>query len=86
MDEPLQWSLCMTEQLWHAVEGYKLYVHCTYLRTFVMQSRRAAIGMLAGVAAVAAGAAPSQAAYGDSANIFGKITNKSGTAKIHTCT
>eukprot|EP00877_Chromochloris_zofingiensis_P003308 jgi/Chrzof1/12979/Cz07g15040.t1_PSBP[v5.2] len=41
-------------------------------------SRRAAIGMLAGVAAVAAGAAPSQAAYGDSANIFGKITNKSG--------
>jgi hypothetical protein len=41
-------------------------------------SRRAAMGMLAGVAALAAGAAPSQAAYGDAANVFGKITNKSG--------
>jgi hypothetical protein len=36
------------------------------------------MGMLAGVAALAAGAAPSQAAYGDAANVFGKITNKSG--------
>lgn len=34
--------------------------------------------MLAGVAALATGAAPSFAAYGDSANVFGKITNKSG--------
>jgi hypothetical protein len=41
-------------------------------------SRRAAIGMLAGVAALATGAAPSQAAYGDAANVFGKVTNKSG--------
>lgn len=41
-------------------------------------SRRAAMGVLAGVAALAAGAAPSQAAYGDAANVFGKITNKSG--------
>jgi hypothetical protein len=34
--------------------------------------------MLAGVAALASGAAPSFAAYGDSANVFGKVTNKSG--------
>jgi hypothetical protein len=34
--------------------------------------------MLAGVAALATGAAPSFAAYGDSANVFGKVTNKSG--------
>lgn len=36
------------------------------------------MGVLAGVAALAAGAAPSQAAYGDAANVFGKVTNKSG--------
>lgn len=42
------------------------------------QPRRAALGMLAGVAALATGAAPSFAAYGDSANIFGKVTNTSG--------
>eukprot|EP00879_Flechtneria_rotunda_P023381 GHRR01024731.1.p1 GENE.GHRR01024731.1~~GHRR01024731.1.p1 ORF type:complete len:207 (-),score=79.33 GHRR01024731.1:1429-2049(-) len=36
------------------------------------------MGVLAGVAALATGAAPSQAAYGDAANVFGKITNKSG--------
>lgn len=34
--------------------------------------------MLAGAAALATGAAPSFAAYGDSANVFGKVTNKSG--------
>jgi hypothetical protein len=44
----------------------------------LLQSRRAAMGVLAGVAALAAGAAPSQAAYGDAANVFGKVTNKSG--------
>lgn len=42
------------------------------------QTRRATMGVLAGVAALAAGAAPSQAAYGDAANVFGKVTNKSG--------
>lgn len=36
------------------------------------------MGLLAGVATLAAGVAPSQAAYGDAANVFGKITNKSG--------
>jgi hypothetical protein len=41
-------------------------------------SRRATIGMLAGVAALAGVSAPSQAAFGDAANVFGKITNKSG--------
>jgi hypothetical protein len=41
-------------------------------------TRRAAMGMLAGVAAMVAGASPSQAAYGDAANVFGKITNTSG--------
>jgi len=40
-------------------------------------TRRAAMGMLAGVAAMAA-AAPSKAAYGDAANVFGKVTNQSG--------
>jgi hypothetical protein len=49
----------------------------------LLQSRRAAMGMLAGVAALAAGAAPSQAAYGDAANVFGKITNKSGECLRH---
>lgn len=44
----------------------------------MLQSRRAAIGMLAGVAALAGVSAPSQAAFGDAANVFGKITNKSG--------
>jgi len=47
----------------------------------VLQSRRAAMGVLAGVAALAAGAAPSQAAYGDAANVFGRVTNKSGVKK-----
>lgn len=41
------------------------------------------MGVLAGVAALAAGAAPSQAAYGDAANVFGKITNKSGEYLRH---
>ncbi|KAI8474828.1 MAG: hypothetical protein J3K34DRAFT_517910 [Monoraphidium minutum] len=41
-------------------------------------SRRAALGMAAGVAALASSAAPSLAAYGDGANVFGKVTNKSG--------
>lgn len=41
-------------------------------------SRRAAIGMMAGVAALAGVSAPSQAGYGDAANVFGKVTNKSG--------
>jgi hypothetical protein len=39
-------------------------------------SRRALMGVLAGAAAM--GAAPAFAAYGDSANVFGKVTNKSG--------
>lgn len=47
-----------------------------------MQTRRAAMGVLAGVAAMAAGVAPSQAAYGDAANVFGKVTNKSGRCPL----
>jgi hypothetical protein len=46
-----------------------------------LQTRRAAIGMLAGVAALAGQVAPSQAGYGDAANVFGKITNKSGRSR-----
>jgi hypothetical protein len=53
-----------------------------YVILSALQSRRAAMGMLAGVAALAAGAAPSQAAYGDAANVFGKITNKSGEQQL----
>lgn len=41
-------------------------------------SRRAAMGMLAGGAAMIAGARPSEAAYGETANVFGSITNPSG--------
>jgi hypothetical protein len=37
--------------------------------------------MLAGVAALAGQVAPSQAGYGDAANVFGKITNKSGRSR-----
>lgn len=41
--------------------------------------RRAALGLLAGTAALLAGTGASQAAYGDAARVFaGKITNKSG--------
>ena len=41
-------------------------------------SRRALLGVAAGLAAVAAKPAPSLAAYGESANVFGKTTNASG--------
>lgn len=41
-------------------------------------SRRAAMGMVAGGVAILAGAKPSEAAYGETANIFGSITNPSG--------
>jgi hypothetical protein len=37
--------------------------------------------MLAGVAALAGQVAPSQAGYGDAANVFGKVTNKSGRSR-----
>ena len=57
-----------------AISQSSLYL----LPRVLLQSRRAAMGVLAGVAALAAGAAPSQAAYGDAANVFGKVTNKSG--------
>ncbi|KAI8467465.1 MAG: photosystem II oxygen evolving complex protein PsbP [Monoraphidium minutum] len=50
----------------------------TKANTEAEMPRRAALGMLAGVAALASGAAPSLAAYGDSANVFGRVTNKSG--------
>lgn len=59
----------------HSAQALFCYV---VLLLLLLQSRRAAMGVLAGVAALAAGAAPSQAAYGDAANVFGKITNKSG--------
>lgn len=41
-------------------------------------SRRSALGLLAAGAALVSRAEPSQAAYGESANIFGKTTNKAG--------
>lgn len=41
-------------------------------------SRRAALGALAGAAAMVSGATPAFADFGDSANVFGKVTNKSG--------
>ena len=43
-----------------------------------MQSRRATLGSLAGAAALLSGVAPSMAAFGDSANVFGRVTNKTG--------
>ncbi len=42
------------------------------------QSRRAALASLAGIAALLSNVSPSLAAFGDSANIFGRVTNKSG--------
>jgi hypothetical protein len=42
-------------------------------------SRRSVLGLVAGVASLAATASPSLAAYGDAANVFGKVTNRSGT-------
>jgi len=41
-------------------------------------SRRAQLASLAGAAALLSGASPSLAAYGDSANVFGRVTNQSG--------
>lgn len=41
-------------------------------------SRRAALGLLAGAAALVAQPEPSQAAYGEAANVFGKASNVSG--------
>ncbi|GFR48080.1 hypothetical protein Agub_g9918 [Astrephomene gubernaculifera] len=41
-------------------------------------TRRAALGALAGAAALVSVAQPSSASYGDAANVFGKVTNKSG--------
>lgn len=43
-------------------------------------SRRAALGLLAGAAALVSRTGPSEAAFGDAANVFGRTTNKSGTA------
>jgi hypothetical protein len=43
-----------------------------------LQTRRGALGLLAGVAALVSSASPSKAAYGESANVFGKVTNKTG--------
>ncbi|KAF5828341.1 23kDa polypeptide of the oxygen-evolving complex of photosystem II [Dunaliella salina] len=40
--------------------------------------RRAALGMFVSTASLLAGAAPSLAAYGEGANVFGRVTNKSG--------
>lgn len=41
-------------------------------------SRRAALGLLAGAAALVTKNAPAEAAFGDAANVFGRTTNKSG--------
>lgn len=42
-----------------------------------MQDRRAALGVVIGAASLMA-ARPSQAAYGEGANVFGRVTNKTG--------
>jgi len=41
-------------------------------------NRRAAIGLLAGAAALIARPQGAEASFGDSANVFGRVTNKSG--------
>jgi len=41
-------------------------------------SRRAALSLLAGAAALVSRTGPSEAAFGDAANVFGRTTNKSG--------
>ena len=43
-----------------------------------MTSRRAALGLAAGGAALVGKVEASQAAYGEAANVFGSITNTSG--------
>lgn len=42
------------------------------------QTRRALLTLVAGGAALLSGASPSEAAFGDSANVFGKATNTTG--------
>ncbi len=44
----------------------------------LQNSRRGALGMLAGAAALITRTEPSQAAYGEAANVFGKSANVSG--------
>ena len=46
-------------------------------------SRRAGLGMLAAGAALLTRTAPTEAAYGESANIFGKATNTAGALSSH---
>lgn len=46
-------------------------------------SRRAALALTAGAAALVAKAPASEAAYGESANVFGGITNDSGASPPH---
>jgi len=41
-------------------------------------SRRSALGLLAGAAALVSRTEPSQAAYGEAANVFGRATNNAG--------
>ncbi|KAL6758347.1 oxygen-evolving enhancer protein 2, chloroplastic [Haematococcus lacustris] len=40
--------------------------------------RRAVLGLIAGTASLLSSVAPSSADFGDSANVFGKVTNKTG--------
>ena len=49
-------------------------IHSTPKNT---QDRRAALGMVIGAASLAA-VKPSKAAYGEGANVFGRVTNKTG--------
>lgn len=44
----------------------------------VDMTRRASLASIAGAAALLSGVAPSMAAYGDSANVFGRVTNQTG--------
>jgi hypothetical protein len=44
----------------------------------MLQDRRSALGLIAVGGSLLAGGSPSLAAYGDSANVFGRTTNKSG--------
>lgn len=49
-------------------------------------ARRAALGLLAGVAGLSFRASPSEAAYGETAKIFGSApTNSTGAAPLRDC-
>jgi len=61
-----------------APRGPAIVVRAQGVHTADTMSRRAVFSTVAGIASFLLGVTPSYAAYGDGANVFGKVTNKTG--------